>query len=157
MKKLLKTLKTDLQIIRPGKAQGFNVMEKKFSCAHLMSLKNNTAVVLIFDTDAVNMDYYKLNIKMLEECKAVSEIITIPQVKNFEYEMKRALKLKNISELYKAFESQGSDEFKRNFIRANNLTDKLMKLGFSTDYLWKTIDDDLPGVNNGSGKIITKK
>lgn len=49
--KLLKVLKTDMGLIEAGKIQKFNVVQEKITNARLMSLKEKTIVVLVFDTD----------------------------------------------------------------------------------------------------------
>ena len=49
--KVINILKTDLRLIIPGKVQIFNVMQEKITNPRLMSLKADTIVILVFDTD----------------------------------------------------------------------------------------------------------
>ena len=38
-------------VIRPGKIDVFNVVEREIKSTHMMNLKDNTVAVLVFDTD----------------------------------------------------------------------------------------------------------
>lgn len=38
-------------VIRPGKIDVFNVVEREIKSTHMLNLKDNTVVVLVFDTD----------------------------------------------------------------------------------------------------------
>ena len=49
--KLLKTLKTDMRLIQPGKVIKRNVIQDKLRQAQLNTLKKGTTAVLVFDTD----------------------------------------------------------------------------------------------------------
>ena len=50
-RKVVNTLKTDLQWIKPGKVQVFNVIEEELTSLITRTLKPGTIVVLVFDTD----------------------------------------------------------------------------------------------------------
>ena len=41
-------------VIRPGKIDVFNVVEREIKSTHMMNLKDNTVAVLVFDTDTKN-------------------------------------------------------------------------------------------------------
>lgn len=60
-KKIVDTLKTEMQLIIPGKVQKFNVVEKLLNNNHIMSLKEGTHVVLVFDIDTDNVEILKQN------------------------------------------------------------------------------------------------
>ena len=49
--KLVSVLKTDLQMIIPGKISKFNAVQNKLTKVRLMNLRSDTTVVLVFDTD----------------------------------------------------------------------------------------------------------
>ena len=49
--KLVSVLKTDRQMIIPGKISKFNAVQNKLTKARLMNLRSDTTVVLVFDTD----------------------------------------------------------------------------------------------------------
>ena len=53
--KILSVLKTDLQLITPGKISKFNAVQNKVTKARLMNLRPDTTVVLVFDTDTDNV------------------------------------------------------------------------------------------------------
>lgn len=71
--KLLKVLKTDMGLIEAGKIQKFNVVQEKITNARLMSLKEKTIVVLVFDTDTGKEKILQENIARLEKCKVVKQ------------------------------------------------------------------------------------
>lgn len=154
--KLINTLKTDFQLIKPGKTQVFNVMDKVFSRAQLMTLKSGTGVVLIYDTDVINMDIFTSNIQLLEASKNVSEIILIPQNANFEDELSRALGLKSLKSLYMLFYAEGCKEFKNSFINTTNIAEKLKKEGFKLEKMWsREAPEEMKPYNiNKSGYIM---
>ena len=81
-RKLVNVLKTELRVIIPGKVDVFNVASKLFTNARLMAIKPKTTVVLIFDTDVGNNAILNKNIRTLEKCKNVTDILTIPQSLN---------------------------------------------------------------------------
>ncbi|MDO4266702.1 MAG: hypothetical protein Q4C63_09615 [Eubacteriales bacterium] len=49
--KMLEILKTSFQCIRPGKIRVFNVVQNRLNKGHLLMLKDQTNVILVFDTD----------------------------------------------------------------------------------------------------------
>ena len=67
-------------VIRPGKIDVFNVVEREIKSTHMMNLKDNTVVVLVFDTDTKNRAILDKNTKFLEKHKKIKEVILIPQV-----------------------------------------------------------------------------
>ena len=50
--KLVNVLKSDMQCIEAGKVQVLNPVLEKITPLRLRTLKKNTSVVLVFDTDA---------------------------------------------------------------------------------------------------------
>lgn len=149
--KLINALKTEMQLIIPGKVQRLNVVQDKISKARLMNLRENTTVVLIFDIDVVNEDILYNNIETLSACSRVKKIICIPQVKNFEDELKRACSIKNITEFT---QSKSNVDFKKDFIKMSNLKSKLLKHNFDLSKLWACeCTNILPRIQNGSELI----
>ena len=145
--KFLSTLKTDLQLILPGKVQKVNVVTEKITNMRLMTLKPKTTVVLIFDTDRGPWDILKSNITMLEKCPQVSDIVIVPQNKNLENELVRCC---DISRATALLDSQGARNFKRDFIRTSNLAAKLIEHHFDIKKLWK---GQFANIRNDSEKI----
>ena len=132
-KKLIDVLKTDLGVIKPGKVQKLNVVEQEITEVRLRTLKQGTMVVLVFDTDTGNADILRKNIKTLRACKAVSEIILIPQIPNLEGKLIRSCNIKRIEEL---LNSKTRREFKSDLIRVSNLHKKLQEHQFDIALFW---------------------
>lgn len=76
-KKIINTLKSDMGLIKAGKVQVVNCVQEKLTPLRLMSLKDGTAVVLVFDTDAGNLTVLKENIKLLQTQRNISEVICV--------------------------------------------------------------------------------
>lgn len=144
-KSLLKVLKTELQVIKPGKIDVFNVVCDTLSPGRLMTLKPNTVVVLVFDTDAFDDAILKKNIKTLRMSSNVEDVLTIPQVRNLEEELVRSCNIKDIREL---LNSKSKKDFKSDLIKATNLRAKLVQNGFDINKLW---------TGNGGGSFADLK
>ena len=61
-KKVVDTLKKDMKLIIPGIARVFNVVENVLTNSRLITIKENTTVILVFDTDTGKVDKVKKNI-----------------------------------------------------------------------------------------------
>lgn len=131
--KLLQTLKNDLNIIKPGNVQKLNVIDHIITDARLMTVRPGTMVVLLFDTDTKKTDILHQNLEKLKTCPAVSEFITIPQIFNLEDELVHSCDIKEITDL---LGSKSKKDFKTDFIRTKNLSDKLAKHQFNINRLW---------------------
>ncbi len=150
-KSLLKVLKTELQVIKPGKIDVFNVVCDTLSLGRLMTLKPNTVVVLVFDTDAFDDAILKKNIKTLRMCSNVEDIITIPQARNLEEELVKSCNIKDIKEL---LNSKSKKDFKADLIRTTNLATKLVQKEFDINKLWRGNNyGSFTDLENMSGKI----
>ena len=88
--KLIKVLRSELQVIYPGKIQKLNVVQEKISNARIMQIKPNTNMVLVFDTDTNSPQILLENIHKLRKCPHVSHIICVTQVLNLEIENEAA-------------------------------------------------------------------
>lgn len=140
-KKFIEVLKTEMQLVYPGKVSVFNVAQKVIPRAMLMNLRPNTTVVLIFDTDVINHKILASNLEQLKEAKNVKEVLMIPQVKNLEDELVRSCNIRRITDL---LGTTSVREFKVEFIRISNLSNKLISKGFDINKLW--IGKELDGV-----------
>ena len=117
-------------VIRPGKIDVFNVVEREIKSTHMMNLKDN---------------------KFLEKHKKIKEVILIPQVYNLEDELIRSCNIKNILQL---LGSKSKKEFKSDFNKVNNLNEYLIKAEFAFDKLWrKNTDGIFAGITSGISKI----
>lgn len=135
-KKLLEVLKTDLRLIKPGKIQKLNVTTQEITAARLRTLSCDTMVVLVFDTDAGNVEILMSNIRTLESCKAVSDVVIIPQVPNLEGELVRSCDIRNIKEL---LNSKTNGEFKSDIMSVSNLAKKLQEHKFDIQVFWSGV------------------
>ena len=150
-KKLLDVLKTDLRLIKPGKIQKLNVTTQEITAARLRTLSRDTMVVLVFDTDAGNVEILKSNIKTLENCKAVSDIVIVPQVPNLEGELVQSCDIRNIKEL---LNSKTNGEFKSDIMSVSNLAKKLQDHKFDIQVFWSGIPTgSYQNINNQAVKV----
>ena len=150
--KLLKTLKTDMQLIRPGKVLKCNVVQTKIKRAQLTTLKRGTTAVLVFDTDTKNTDILKENIDILNKENAISKVICITQVDNLEDEIVRSCDVKNA---YNLTNSKSAGTFKHDFINATNLKGTLENHKFCFKDLWSKTprNQQFKGIVNGADSI----
>lgn len=136
-KKLVDLLKTDLQVIKPGKSKVFNIFEDRITPALLANISPKTKIVLIFDTDVIkpNFDLYDFNFSKLKKSRMVIDIITIPQCRNFEEEMVYSMNIKKAGQLFAA---ENDAKFKSTFLRMDNrfLRSKLEENSFDITKLW---------------------
>lgn len=133
--KLLNTLKSELFAIEPGKIEKFNVIQQRITKGRLISIPEDTIVVLVFDTDTGNIDILNENIRALESCQAVSKVITIPQVRNLEDELVRSCNIRYIREL---LNSSSDSDFKSDIRKITNLKSKLTEHEFDINCFWNS-------------------
>lgn len=148
--KIIKVLKTDLRWIVPGKVQRFNVVEQKLTKLRLMSLKPETTVILIFDTDTGNPSILYENMMFLQRERNVKNVLCIPQVKNLEDELKRSCNIRQIRELTS---SKSNSDFKRDLITECHFAAKLRKYQFDFGKFWTSTDSAFQGITNDAPKI----
>ena len=150
-KKLVDVLKNDLRVIKPGKVHKLNVVEKEITCMHLRPLNRATMVVLIFDTDTDSSSILKKNIKTLQDCSSVSEVVLIPQVRNLEDELVHSCSIKKAEDL---LNSKSRTKFKSDFIHVSNLDKKLQDHGFDIDRLWcRKPSAAFQGIENQASRV----
>lgn len=147
--RLIQVLKNDLSVIRPGKVQKLNVLQNRLSDTRLMTLKQRTMVVLIFDTDTGYTTMLSENLESLRKCPAITEIVTIPQVPNLESELIRSCDIKQITDL---LGSKSRTEFKTDLLRTKNLAAKLTEHHFDIRRFWSQ-QSPYPDIQNGAQKI----
>lgn len=148
--KIVQILKTELQLIVPGKVQVFNVIDQKLTKMRLMSLKACTTVILVFDTDTGNTSTLIENINFLKKQAAVKEVICITQVKNLEDELIRSCDVKQIKELTG---SKSNSNYKRDMLNDSNFAKKLQKHKFDMGKFWSTVDEIYKDIGNDAYKI----
>lgn len=152
--KLINVLKTDMQLIVPGKVQKFNVVQEKFTPPRLLTLKPGTTVILVFDTDTGNLSILKENISILQRCKNIKAVWCVTQVRNLEDELKRSCKIKQIKEL---LDSKSNSEYKHDLIIEKRLSHKLEKHHFNFQKFWCTQDEnEFCTIKNDADKVKIK-
>ena len=137
-KKLIEVLKAHSMIL-PGKVHVFNTVSERVSNARLMTLKQGTNVVLIFDTDVEKRDILNENIRLFRECSNVSAVYTIPQNKNLEDEIVRSCDIKDVRDF---FGNKSVKAFKSSFIKEKDLKKKLDEKKFDLQKMWSVKPDN---------------
>lgn len=153
-RKVVNTLKTDLQWIKPGKVQVFNVIEEELTSLITRTLKPGTIVVLVFDTDIGKKNTLLKNIRFLQKDSNVKQVLCIMQVKNLEDEFLRSCAISQIKELTG---SKSNSDYKRDLLRQSNLADKLKKHQFQFEKFWNSSDKVYESICNDSAQIKIKK
>ena len=154
-KKIINTLKSDMELIKPGKVQVFNCVKEKLTELRLMTLKTGTAVVLVFDSDAGSLSILKENIKLLQKQSNIADIICVIQVKNLEDELTRACNIRQIKDLLGV---ESNSAYKRALLKEKNLDRKLLEHDFDMTKFWCKQDDGIyKTISNEAGKIKKNK
>ncbi len=133
--KLVKALKQAPAMIAAGKVKKYNIVQSELSASQLMQFEPGSSVVLVFDTDVEVTEYLKKNIELLQKrCQRV-EVLTIPQVLNFEDEIVRSTDIDKAPELT---QSKGIADFKRsvNRMKENEFRNLLKRHKFDISKLW---------------------
>lgn len=115
-----------------------------------MSLKPDTIVILIFDTDNGESATLLENIKFLKQNTNVKDVLCITQVKNLEDELIRSCDIKQIKELTG---SKSNKDYKRDLIKDNTFDQKLKKHKFDFGLFWSSVDVDFKDIRNDAIKI----
>lgn len=149
---IVNALKSDLACIASGKVNVFNVVQEKFTNARIRTLKDNTIVVLVYDTDTTSTQILTENIKFLKAQKAVKEVICVPQVQNLEDELVRACG--GISTVEQLTHSKTKTDYKRDLIKCTNLEQRLKSAQFDVNKMWcKTPTNSFAQFGNDAEKI----
>jgi hypothetical protein len=138
--------------IKSGKKMKLNLIQNKISKAITRTFKSNTVVVIVFDTDtSTGVSILEYNIAELKKEKNVKDIILIPQVKNFEDELKKSTNIRQIKEFTG---SLSNSDFKRDFLKITNLESKFKMHKFDIKKFWASNPTDLyQSLKNMSEKI----
>ncbi len=152
--KLLNVLKSDIGCITAGKVDKFNPVQKNFTSARIRTLKPNTVIILIYDTDVEKIEILQKNIAFLERQTAIKEVFCIPQVKNLEEELMRACQIRSIEELTG---STSKKDYKRDIISCTNLDTRLKKCNFDIQKFWQCIPKNGFYIFGNDAEKIKKK
>lgn len=149
--KLISVLKTEMELVCPGKIEVINVVQEELTAVRLMQLKPQTTVILVFDTDAGNINILKMNIEKLKKCRQVKQIWCITQVENIEDELGRSCNIKAVTQLTG---SKSEKDFKRDFIALKNLKNKLEQFDFDIEKIWNcSPKNQYKEIKNDASKI----
>lgn len=150
-KKLIDFLKIPpYNYLLPGKVEVFNVIKKILPKQYLLSLKNNTHIVLVYDTDVNDDSMLKMNIEKIKKY-GFKNIIHIQSIKNFEDELVFSSSINNV---HKIFNTQGLEEFKKKFIHCGNLLNKLYSIKFEKEKIWIRESNSRPFSNYNTNKNL---
>ena len=127
-----------------GKIDVLNILQNDIKNSRLISIKPNTTIILIFDTDVQKKELLNRlaqNIKILKASKHIKEVVVISQVLNFEDELVYATNIKSIE---KFIPNCTKKEFKSKFIKlGSNMVAMLEKQDFDADKLWsRSVNED---------------
>lgn len=132
---LLQALKESPEKIIPGKIKEFNLIQKIIPKSILISIRPETKVVFVFDTDVPVTQQLRNNINQVKKFCPKVEIVFLPQVKNLEDELERCTDVSRISDLT---QSASKKDFKRDFCANKNCRAVLDKHNFDINKLWIT-------------------
>lgn len=151
-KKLVEILKNEY--IYSGNIRISNPLNQEIAEGFLRSIPKNSIIILIFDTDVNKIDMLEKNIKKINKFSNINDIIFVKQVKNFEDEIINSTDIKDVKEL---FNSKSISEFKKDFLKANNVLRKLKEKNFKIDKIWIKEDDIYIKYENGGKRIKIKQ
>lgn len=153
---LLEALKANPPLIKSGKIRKLNLIQEKIFNSVLMGISSGTKVAFVFDTDVAFTRQLKSNIELVRRHCKFSEIIYLPQVRNFEDELVRCTDVSRVEELT---QSAGKKDFKKDFCGNRNCRALLERHHLNMAKLWVTqppSNFDCDVVLNGE-KIKVKK
>lgn len=126
-------------ILSSGSVKIFNCWYGKIdSLLRGFPKSSKTDVYVIFDTDTMtSISEFVGAIQSIS--KVSNRLVLLQQTLNFEDELCYAcvkLNPKTTSELFRQFNAQGADDFKRSFLRITNCVNRLSDLGFNKKLIW---------------------
>lgn len=126
-------------ILHPGKVEKLNPITSKISDTKARTIKRDTRIVFVFDTDVENTSILEENIKTLNRIARVDtkDIIFLMSIKKFEEEIAFSCSdIHDVKGLIKLFNSQGTSSLKTDLANCKNLEDKLKQAGFDIKLMW---------------------
>ena len=132
---LINALKQEPSLIAPGRARSFNVIQNQIPNSILLSIKQGTSVVFVFDTDKEITDKLRKSIEQVNKLCPRSKLVFLIQVKNLEDELIRCTDVKRVTDLT---QSQSVSNFKTTFCRIKDLRELLERHKIDIGKLWAT-------------------
>ncbi len=132
-KKLINELKKiEHREIESGKVDVMNVIFEKIPIAKLLTLRKNTIIILVYDTDVHKTDILEKNLETLS-FYGFKKVVHIQSIINFEDEIVHSTNINKINEFFK---TNTVDEFKKAFINHGDIYSKLKSCQFNIKLLW---------------------
>ena len=100
--KLINALKVETSLVINGKVKKLNTITEELTNSKLITISPGSRVVLVFDTDVVVTAHLKKNIELLKTKCSRIEVLTIPQISNFEDEITNSTDVNKAQELTKS-------------------------------------------------------
>lgn len=124
-----------------GKIEVLNFINQRISKSFARTIKRNTTVVIVIDTDVRNISNLEYNIQLLKDVALLDDdhILIVLSVSTFEDEIVYST---NISNIHQLLSTKGKDEFKKKFISHKDLLSKLTSVNFSIDKIWSRHAND---------------
>lgn len=119
-----------------GKIEVFNFVNEKMSKAYARTIKRDSKVIIVHDTDISNDKILKYNLDLLLNVSLVKKgnIVILQSVKNIEDEI--VYSCSNIKNINEVFNTKSVKEFKAALIAHKDLLHKFEKLGFDITKIW---------------------
>lgn len=151
---LLQALKESPEKIIPGKIKEFNLIQKIIPKSILISIRPETKVVFVFDTDVPVTQQLRNNINQVKKFCPKVEIVFLPQVKNLEDELERCTDVSRVSDLT---QSASKKDFKRDFCAKKNCRAILDRHNLDVSKLWMTTPpNEFSFISSNGDKIKVK-
>ena len=152
--KIINTLKSELRCIQPGKVTVFDVVQHRITKNRLMRLRQDTVVVLVFDTDRDSSLILRENISFIRKQSNIKTVLCITQVRNLEDELVRSCDIRTVMELTG---SKSLADFKHDLNKEKNLGAKLTKASFDISKFYiREPYGEFSGIINNSESIKIK-
>lgn len=119
-----------------GQVEVFNFVNERLSAQRARTIRRDSKIALVVDTDVERLDLFEENIKTLEKTAMVKreDIFVTMSVSNFEEEIVFACS--GLSNIHELFGTKGIPEFKRKFIAHKDIYSKLIGVGFDIKKIW---------------------
>lgn len=144
-------LKERPQKILSGRVKIFNVIGNVIPRSQLVTIRDGTTIVFVFDTDVPNTVFLRRNIQLISQYCHRSKLVFLPQVMNLEDELVRCTDIRNISELT---HSKSIKDFKRDFCAMTNCRAVLDRHKLDVLRLWMQVPPEDFGFIPSNCKMI---
>ena len=131
--KLINALKESPEKLLPGKVRVLNVVQNEIPRSILLTIRQRSIVVLVFDTDIPYTEKLKRNLACLKKYCSGVKVICLAQVLTFEDELVRCTDISKARELTR---SKNDSHFKRDFCALKDCRSILERHNLDIKGLW---------------------